>query len=268
MATITIYDSFKFSLDALDLNELTKGESYLRSDDVFRVAYGGGAGDEFRGSGIEYGSAGFPTDGTVTSYTKIDNGYQLQITGLSIDAKDLGDAAKTTSQADDLAVFKQALSGADRFTGGAMSDHIESFSGNDTLSGFAGRDTLEGGKGADVLSGGTGVDLLIGGKGDDRFLFNSVLSSGADIIDDFGNGNDVIVLDDDFFTTAGPIGQLASSAFTIGSAAKDANDRIIYNQKEGLLLYDADGKGGKAAVVFAHIDEGLKLSHEDFSIVA
>lgn len=268
MATITIYDSFQFSLDALDLHELTDGESYLMDSTVFRVAYGGGAGDEFRGSGLEYGSDGFPTDGTVTSYTKIDNGYQLQITGLSIDAEELGDAARTTSQTDDRALFIKALGGADRFTGGSMNDHIESFAGDDTVFGGAGKDTIEGGSGKDVLSGGMGVDVLTGGKDGDRFLFDAALGSGVDVIKDFGNGKDKIVLDDDIFTDVGLIGKLAKSAFTVGSKAGDESDRIIYDREAGLLLYDPDGKGGQKAVVFAEIEDGLKLSHKDFDIVA
>lgn len=268
MATITIYDSFKFSLDALNLNDLTDGESYLMDTTVFRVAYGGGAGDEFRGSGLKYGPDGFPTDGTVTSYTKIDNGYQLQITGLSINAKELGDAARTTSQADDRQLFIKALSGADRFTGGAMSDRIESFGGNDTLFGGAGRDTLEGAKGNDVLSGGTGVDFLIGGEGADQFLFASIVRSGVDVIQDFGKGDDWIGLDDDIFTEVGPLGTLDKSAFNVGTRAEDKSDHIIYDKKAGLLLYDPDGKGGESAVVFAQIEDGLKLSFKDFVIVA
>ncbi|MFC3690878.1 calcium-binding protein [Chenggangzhangella methanolivorans] len=268
MATIIIDSSFKFSLDALDLNELTKGESYLADSSVFRVAYGGGAGDEFRGSGFEYGRDGFPIDGTITSYTKIDNGYQLQITGLSLDAKLVGDAAKTVSQADDRQVFITALRGDDRFTGGALSDHIESFAGNDSVAGGGGKDTLEGGLGNDTLSGGIGADLLVGGKGADVFVFDAALGkSNIDRISDFGNGKDSIALDGDIFDELGGIGALDKSQFHVGSKAADANDRIIYDKDAGLLLYDPDGKGGEKAQVFARLDDDLKLTFKDFDVI-
>jgi Ca2+-binding RTX toxin-like protein len=39
--------------------------------------------------------------------------------------------------------------------------------------------------------------------------------------------------------------------FTLGTAAADANDRIVYDQTTGNLLYDADGTGATAAVQFA-----------------
>ncbi|PZQ12968.1 MAG: hypothetical protein DI565_14950 [Ancylobacter novellus] len=268
MATITIFDTFAFSLDALDLHGLTEGESYLATSTLFRVAYGGGAGDEFRGTGLEYGRDGFPVDGTITSYTKIDNGYLLQISGLSIDAKDLGDAAKTPSLNDDRQVFIEALKGADRITGGAKSDHIEGFKGSDSLAGGVGKDTIEGGFGNDRISGGLGDDRLSGGGGEDSFVFDAAPGKkNVDVIEDFKHRDDVILLDSAIFGDAGDEGTLANSAFHIGTKAADANDHIIYDKQAGLLLYDPDGKGGEAARAFARIDDGLTVTHKDFEII-
>ena len=64
-----------------------------------------------------------------------------------------------------------------------------------------------------------------------------------------------------------PTGILAASAFAIGTAAADASDRIIYNPTSGALLYDADGTGARAAVLFATLDPGLMLTNTDFHIV-
>jgi serralysin len=46
-------------------------------------------------------------------------------------------------------------------------------------------------------------------------------------------------------------GALDPDAFHIGAAAVDAEDRIIYNEVNGNLSYDADGVGGAAATHFA-----------------
>jgi len=54
----------------------------------------------------------------------------------------------------------------------------------------------------------------------------------------------------------------------IGAAAQDANDRIIYNNATGALLYDSDGVGGIAAIQFATLSTGLALTNLDFFVVA
>ncbi|RXF75650.1 hypothetical protein [Hansschlegelia zhihuaiae] len=250
MATFTIYDRVAFDLDNFDLSELADGESYLATSTVFRVAYGGGAGDEFRGSGLQYDRNGYPTAGVVTAYDQIDNGYLLQISGMSIKAKDLGDAAKTSSTSDDRQVFIKALFGDDRFNGGAKGDHIQSYKGDDTLYGGEGRDTLE------------------GGKGDDVFVFDTVITSkNVDVIDDFNWKADTIVLDHDIFSRAGDIGSPEKSAFHVGAKAHDGDDRIIYAKRSGELLYDPDGDGNAKAKVFAMVDHDLGITHKDFEII-
>ena len=46
-------------------------------------------------------------------------------------------------------------------------------------------------------------------------------------------------------------GTLPAAAFTLGTAAHDANDRIIYNQVTGALIYDANGSAAGGAAQFA-----------------
>ena len=118
-----------------------------------------------------------------------------------------------------------------------------------------------------MLLGGAGNDILSGGAGADKFFFNSALSAASNIdkIADFSLSGDMVQLENAVFTALKATGTLAESAFYAG-AAHDANDRIIYNKATGALSYDADGKGGIAAVQFATLT-GLALTNADFVVV-
>jgi Ca2+-binding RTX toxin-like protein len=48
-------------------------------------------------------------------------------------------------------------------------------------------------------------------------------------------------------------GPLKATFFSAGTAAHDADDRIIYNKATGALYYDSDGTGAHAQVLFAVI---------------
>jgi len=53
----------------------------------------------------------------------------------------------------------------------------------------------------------------------------------------------------------------------IGSAAADADDRIVYNQATGQIFFDADGNGAGAQVLFATVNAGTVLSASDFVVI-
>ncbi|MEQ1672217.1 MAG: hypothetical protein ABL893_15285, partial [Hyphomicrobium sp.] len=91
--------------------------------------------------------------------------------------------------------------------------------GNDSLYGFGGNDTIESQQGNDALFGGTGVD---------RFQFRQSLgvASGIDRIYDFTTA-DFIKFDSNAAVTQRA---LLASEFVAGTAALDANDRMIYDQ--------------------------------------
>ena len=74
--------------------------------------------------------------------------------------------------------------------GGA--DFLNGMGGSDRLDGGIGNDTLNGGEGDDILIGGTGNDTLTGGAGADLFVASA--SGGADVINDFVVGTDLIDL--------------------------------------------------------------------------
>ena len=69
------------------------------------------------------------------------------------------------------------------------------------------------------------------------------------------------------FTAIGGLGALNANAFFAGTAAHDADDRIIYNSATGQLFYDADGNGAGAAVLFATLQAGTVLAVSDFQVI-
>jgi len=116
-----------------------------------------------------------------------------------------------------------------------------------------------------ILIGGLGNDTLRGRGGADTFVFNTAL--GADNVDhivDFSALDDQIELSATIFGLAR--GALAADAFHLGSAARDANDRILYDQATGQLYLDRDGSGVRAAELFAILDNRPTISADDFLI--
>lgn len=149
-------------------------------------------------------------------------------------------------------------------TGNGLSNTISGNSGNNTLVGLSGNDTLSAGSGSDRINGGNGNDRLTGGSGADRFFFDAIGSANADRILDFSVANDTIFLDRSDFTRITANGTLNADAFHTGSAAADAEDRIIYNEATGQLFYDSDGTGAAAAVLFANVGTDVPLTNADF----
>ncbi|HEV2747653.1 MAG TPA: pre-peptidase C-terminal domain-containing protein [Allosphingosinicella sp.] len=145
-------------------------------------------------------------------------------------------------------------------------------SGSDSANlilGNAGNNVLHGRGGGDRLGGGGGRDRLEGGTGADLFLFDSALdeATNVDTIGDFNAAADAIILNRAIFSEISRGGGLAASAFQLGTAARDANDRILYHEASGRIFYDADGAGGAAAILFARVDPGTALTNVDFIAV-
>ena len=149
------------------------------------------------------------------------------------------------------------------------------------IKGLAGNDVLKGDAGNDVLWGGAGKDVLTGGKGKDVFVFDAKFNkkTNLDKITDFNVKDDTLWLDNALFkankslyaatkkgSEAKPL-KMASKFFTVGDKAKDANDFFVYDSKKGVLYYDADGSGSKAAVEIATLKKGLKMTYKDFFFI-
>ena len=103
----------------------------------------------------------------------------------------------------------QGVGGNDLIFGDRDNDLLAGNEGADTIAGGQGSDTIYGGladdwingdRGQDLLIGGEGKDILTGGAGDDLFVLKKTSAASsfdrADLITDFGSGNDKIVLTD------------------------------------------------------------------------
>jgi Ca2+-binding RTX toxin-like protein len=140
---------------------------------------------------------------------------------------------------------------------------------NNKIMGNDGKSTIKGQAGNDIIDGGLGNDVLYGGKGKDAFVFSTGFHKGpnVDAIEDFNVKDDTIRLDNAIFTSLTKAGKLKKSFFKIGSKAKDKDDYILYDNKKGILYYDADGSGAGAAIKIATMSKKLKMTHADFLII-
>ena len=165
------------------------------------------------------------------------------------------------------------------YTLGQFEEELELSNGMGDLSaiGNAQQNDIEGNDGNNLLDGKGGGDSLIGREGDDAFRF-SVLDGSSTTIQDFGDGNDRIELDNAAFSALTQGGTLGAGNFVSGdfsaginNAAQDADDHILYDNTSGLLYYDADGNGAGAAVQLAKIfvDSGPQyaLAHSEIVVI-
>jgi len=120
---------------------------------------------------------------------------------------------------------------------------------NNSLYGGAGVDSLYGYNGSDFLEGAEGNDALFGGAGVDRFIFREAMgvASGIDRIYDMNSADNIVV---DAIAYSGPIRSLTANEFRVGTAALDADDRIIYDDTTGVFWFDPDGSGAQSQILF------------------
>jgi Ca2+-binding RTX toxin-like protein len=165
------------------------------------IIYFGGTGFAFNGSGQASG-------GTVTGLYQYDvasGQFTWGVTGISLPATAVYAAFVTASNADDVGLLLQALSGADAIDlsdladnafGGDGDDTIFGYGGGDTISGDGGDDTVTGGDGDDAVSGGDGADLLRGQAGHDLMFGDAgndrLLGGGGNDTLDGGDGDDLL----------------------------------------------------------------------------
>ena len=127
--------------------------------------------------------------------------------------------------------------GDDFLNGNAGNDRIDGGDGADTLRGGRGDDTLTGGTDSDFLFGDRGEDTITGGTGSDFFILQQTVgtdfeASGADLIVDYNDAEDFLVLDTDLsfdLLSLDSINQVGPDNTLIESAVISlaSNDKVI-----------------------------------------
>ncbi|MDH6269174.1 Ca2+-binding RTX toxin-like protein [Rhizobium sp. SG_E_25_P2] len=97
-------------------------------------------------------------------------------------------------------------------------------------------------------------------------LDDSLTDKVASLIAGFVVGEDLLELDASVFTGLGK-GVVDDGVFTLGSAAKDADDRLIYNAARDALFYDADGSGEGEKLLVARFADDVDLGARDILVV-
>lgn len=155
---------------------------------------------------IEFTDAGTVGDGAFV------NKSNFEIIKLANGTNNLTLSTAATSATSDLTV--NGGTGADTINasglgssltvnGGSGTDSITGSNSDDEINGDGGNDTIIAGSGSDTINGGDGVDTLTGGDDADLFMLTGIVLSGdRDIITDFTQGDDLIVLDENETTVS------------------------------------------------------------------
>ncbi|MEM7210350.1 MAG: LamG-like jellyroll fold domain-containing protein [Pseudomonadota bacterium] len=126
-------------------------------------------------------------------------------------------------------------------TGNGLDNWVTGGAGDDTLSGEGGNDRLQGRDGADLLDGGLGNDILNGGTGSDIFRFE--VGDGADLVQDFERGSDVI--------------DLSGTGLSFG-------DLGIYDTAQGAMIFYRADDGSVLQFTMNGVTAG-QISESDFA---
>ncbi|MBA2771347.1 MAG: calcium-binding protein [Sphingomonas sp.] len=222
----------------------------------------GGAGNDILNGGL---GADTLVGGTGNDIYVVENVGDV-VTEAAREGIDLVKSSLSYTLGDNVERLTLIGTGAISGTGNALHNTITGNGAANEIRGERGNDRLFGGGGADDIYGGLGNDRLTGGAGADDFYFDSAPNSASnfDRILDFTPADDTIQLDLSVFTGLAGAGALAAGAFRLGTAAGDANDRIIYDSATGKIFYDADGNAAGAQVLFAQVTAGTALTNVDF----
>ncbi len=177
---------------------------------------------------------------------------------------DLSNSANNAGQS----AIHDTYTGIENVIGSGFNDVLTGDAQANALSGNAGADKLLGADGNDTLTGGLGHDTLTGGNGFDTFVFNALAELG-DHITDYSHNADVIAFEGSAFGYGDYQGAIDAADFVISTraAALDSSDRFIFRTTDATLWFDADGKGGVAAVQVANLNDDAILTFENIVIL-
>jgi serralysin len=261
----TVYTSVSYSLSA-SLEILNASGSaaslVLNGNDSNNFIYASSGSDTLNGGGgmdIMVGATG-------------DDLYYVDhpddaIAGFA--GKDTVIASASYILADDVEYLTASGAASIRLTGNRINNVITGNIGANILKGEAGNDTLKSSAGNDKLHGGLGKDVLYGGTGRDIFVFDTRpnKATNLDRVLDFRVADDTIWLDNKYMPKLGRAGKLNKEFFSL-NGRKETDDYLSYSKTTGVLSYDADGSGVKAAAVaIAVLKTGLGLTALDFIMV-
>ncbi|MGZ8370371.1 MAG: calcium-binding protein [Caulobacteraceae bacterium] len=160
-------------------------------------------------------------------------------------------------------LFNTSTSGLNT-TGTVSEDVLFGGKGNDTLTGDRGGDELNGGAGDDRLIGGYGDDLQRGGKGADRFIFDSSVFNGADMVADFSHSQgdiiDLSLIDANSTITNDQAFTIVSGSFTAAGQMK------ITNNHDGTFTIDLNTDSNSDIDAIITVNSSTSLIATDFSL--
>jgi Ca2+-binding RTX toxin-like protein len=146
---------------------------------------------------------------------------------------------------------------------------FEGGGGHDFLTGGAGFDVLNGGAGNDTLEGGRGFDVLTGGTGADRFVFNG--GDGFDLVTDFQQGVDKVVVNDSFRTFHQDVFGFDGELWTgteVPTHWDSGPESFFYKTDSHELYYVVQGTpAGPTFALLASFENGVQLQTSDFIVL-
>ena len=271
--TDTVESSISYALGLNVENlTLTGGAIYGTGNDDANVITGNALDNELDGGSGDDTLAGGDGSDTLTGGIGSDTldggaGADLLIGGSGNDTYFVDDAGDIVSESGGPGI--DAVFASINYTLGSNVENL-TLTGEGNLNGTGNglANTITGNAGDNLINGKLGNDTLTGGGGNDSFVFDTAPNgtTNVDQVTDFGVGNDVFNLAHSVFAQIS-MGVLSESAFHVGASATDADQRIVYDQTSGQVMYDADGSGGGAAVQFAAVTAGTLLTHDDFFVL-
>jgi len=263
MAIINTYIPLNM-LGNVNFSTLLYADNYFGNSSWFTAGYSNGTNDTFWGYNFTYDVYGSPLGGVVTGYSFFGNwsaDLLVDVSGINIPTSWIRDAALTPSTADDNAIVRSALAGADTIYGSNYSDVLDGFSGNDTIYGYGGDDMLFGDAGNDTLNGGAGIDTAVFSGTADTFQWRNNPDGSFTVTDlrpSAPEGTDLV----------GNVEVLAFYSATSGGGTSVTSYDIAdaFSWSNQIHTFDANGQ---SSTIASKTDEGLtfltdyNLDHSD-----